>query len=165
MKMASLHDLFIIEVQDLYDAERQLVEALPKMAKAANHPDLQAGFEDHLEETKGHVDRLAEIAKTLGFELKGKSCKGMEGLIKEGEEIIKNSDESLIRDLALISAAQKVEHYEVSGYGTARTLAEAMDHDEAVELLEETKDEEEAADEKLTEIADQIMSEMENNEM
>ncbi len=160
MKLSSLHDLFILELQDLYSAEQQLVEALPKMEKAAVTPDLQEAFRDHLEQTEGHVARLEEIAEDLDIDLKGKSCKGMEGLIKEGEEILK-MDASIVKDLGLIGAAQRAEHYEIAGYGTARTLAERMEHDDAVDTLQETLDEEETTDQILTDIAETIMDEME----
>ena len=164
MKNAFLHDLFILEVQDLYSAELQLVKALPKMADAAHTDELREGFQDHLAQTEEHVKRLQKIASTLDFPAEGKECKGMAGLISEGEEMIKTMGKSAIRDLALISAAQKVEHYEIAGYGTVRTLAEMMEHDEQVEILQMTLDEEGETDELLTEAAETIMSDLEDSE-
>jgi ferritin-like metal-binding protein YciE len=160
MKNASLHELFVMEIQDLHDAELQLIDALPKMAKAASSEELAEGFRDHLEQTVGHAKRLEEIAQELDFKVRGKKCVGMEGLIKEGEEIIKGLEDSLVKDLGLIAAAQKVEHYEISGYGTARAMAQQMEHDNAYDLLEETLAEESDTDEKLTDIAEGIMSEL-----
>jgi ferritin-like metal-binding protein YciE len=159
MKVPSLHNLLILELQDLYSAEKQLVEALPKMVKAATTQDLKESFQDHLEQTEGHVARLEAIAEDLDFKIQGEKCKGMEGLIKEGDEMMK-MDQSSIRDLALIGAAQRVEHYEISGYGTARTLAEAMEHDNVADLLQETLDEEESADQILSSIAESIIEEL-----
>ena len=149
-----LHELFIDELADVYNAEQQLLKALPKMAKAANSTELQEAFESHLEETQEHVSRLEQIFKGLGETLKRKKCKAMEGLLEEGEEIMEEFGDSNALDAALIAAAQKVEHYEIATYGTLRTWAELMDHQDAVELLEETLEEEKAADEKLTGIAE-----------
>jgi ferritin-like metal-binding protein YciE len=153
MKLKSLEDLFHYELKDLYSAENQLVKALPKMAKAATNPDLKAGFEEHLEQTKGHVQRLDEIAELLGIKLTGHKCKAMEGLVEEGAELIHEDAEDAIRDAGLISAAQRVEHYEIAGYGTVRTLAETLGHADAAELLAQTLAEEKETDEKLTELA------------
>ncbi len=147
------------EIKDLYSAENQLVKALPKMAKAATNPELQEAFTTHLEETKEQVERLEQVAKLLGITPKGKSCKAMLGLIEEGSEVIEEDGEAPVKDLALIGAAQKVEHYEIAGYGTARALAEALGLDEVVELLQATLDEEGNTDKVLTEIAEELVPE------
>jgi len=120
MKLKTLAELLHHELKDLYSGENQLVKALPKMAKAATNPDLKAGFEEHLEQTKGHVERLDQIASELGLDLGGHKCKAMEGLIEEGSELIEEDADDNVRDAALIGAAQRVEHYEIAGYGTAR---------------------------------------------
>jgi len=158
MKLNTLQDLFIHELKDLYSAETQLVKALPKMAKAASAEDLQTGFEEHLEQTKRHVSRLDEIAEHLGCKLTGHTCKAMQGLIKEGGELISEDAEDSVRDAGLIGAAQRVEHYEIAGYGTARALAKLLGHDDAVELLGETLEEEKETDEKLTELAESAIN-------
>lgn len=155
----SIEDLLVQEIKDLYSAENQLLKALPKMAKAATDPDLKAGFEQHLEETKVHVDRLEEVAKLLDATPRGKSCKAMKGLIEEGSEAVSEDGEDAIRDLAIIIAAQKVEHYEIAGYGSARALAEMLGNEEVVDLLQMTLDEEGATDKKLTEVAMAIVPE------
>jgi len=154
MKLNTLSDLFHHELKDLYSAENQLVKALPKMAKAASNEELKAGFEEHLEQTKGHVERLDQIAKSLGLKLGGHKCKAMEGLVEEGAELISEDAEENVRDAGLIGAAQRVEHYEIAGYGTAAALARQLGHEEAVELLAETLQEEKDTDEKLTELAE-----------
>jgi ferritin-like metal-binding protein YciE len=156
-KLTSLEVLLVQEIKDLYSAETQLVKALPKMAKAASDPDLKKGFEGHLEETKGHVERLEEIAKLLDASPKGKVCKAMKGLVEEGGETIEEDGDPTIKDLALITAAQKVEHYEISGYGSARALAEALGLDDVVDLLQATLDEEGNTDKKLTSIAEKLI--------
>jgi ferritin-like metal-binding protein YciE len=148
-----LKELYIDELKDLYSAETQLVKALPKMAKSAASDELRQGFEEHLEQTKGHVQRLEQIFETLGESPKGKKCKGMEGLIAEGSEVAEEDYEGNILDAALIGAAQRVEHYEIAGYGTVRAMAEVLGEDEHVSLLTETLDEEKETDEKLTELA------------
>ena len=153
MKLNTLQDLFIHELKDLYSAETQLLKALPKMAKAATHPELQAGFEEHLEQTKGHVARLEEIAELCKCKLTGHKCKAMEGLIEEGSELIAEDAADTVRDAGLIGAAQRVEHYEIAAYGTARALATCLGYEEAAELLGETLEEEKETDEKLTELA------------
>ncbi|WP_367870954.1 ferritin-like domain-containing protein [Luteolibacter sp. Populi] len=155
-KLTSLETLLVQEIKDLYSAETQLVKALPKMAKAATDPNLKQGFIKHLEETKGHVERLDQVAKLLEVSPKGKVCKAMKGLVEEGSEATEETGEPILRDLALIIAAQKVEHYEISGYGSARTLAEWLDRDDIVALLQATLDEEGATDKKLTELSDQL---------
>ena len=159
MKLDSLRTLWIEEMRDLYNAENQLLKALPKIAKKASTPELKEAFESHLEETRGHVDRLEEIFQGLGKKPTGKTCKGMQGLIEEGSEMMNEDGPDSVIDAALISAAQRVEHYEMAGYGTVRTFASILGEDEAEDLLQETLDEEGAADEKLTEIAESIVNE------
>lgn len=156
MEQSALKELYIEELRDLYDAENQLVKALPKMAKASSSEALRSGFEEHLKQTKGHVERLEEIFNHLGEKAKGKKCHGMEGLISEGKEIIDEDLEDEVKDAGLISAAQRVEHYEIAAYGTVRTYAEILGDDDAVSLLEETLSEEKATDQKLTELASDI---------
>jgi ferritin-like metal-binding protein YciE len=154
MKLIGLRELFLDELKDLYSAESQLVKALPKMAKTATSEHLRAAFTDHLEQTRGHVNRLEQIGEQLGVKLSGKKCKAMEGLIKEGKEVIGSNGAHDIIDLALVAAAQRVEHYEISAYGSARAVAEQLGNSSAAQLLQETLDEEAAADEKLTNIAE-----------
>jgi len=158
MPEQDLKELYIDELKDLYNAENQLVKALPKMAKASNSEDLRNGFEEHLEQTKGHVQRLEQIFEMLGESPKGKKCKGMEGLIEEGSEMIDEDFEGSVKDAGLIGAAQRVEHYEIAGYGTVKALAETLGEDEQASLLEETLQEEKETDEKLTELAGEINS-------
>jgi ferritin-like metal-binding protein YciE len=158
MKLKSLQDLFVHELKDLYSAENQLVKALPKMAKAATNEELIAGFEEHLEETKNHVARLEEIGEALDIKLSGHKCKAMEGLIEEGSELISEDAEDSVRDAGLIGAAQRVEHYEIAGYGTAIALAKTLGHEEAATALGETLEEEKATDEKLTELAESAVN-------
>ena len=157
MALESLNDLFVEQLRDLYDAENQLIKALPKMAEGANSDELRQGFEEHLEQTKGHAQRIEQIFEQLGEKVKGKKCKGMEGLIKEGDETLEEdiSDEN-VQDAAIIAAAQRVEHYEIAGYGTARTFANLLGEDEAASLLEQTLEEEKETDAKLTELAEGI---------
>lgn len=155
MAEKGLKELYINELKDLYSAENQLVKALPKMAKAATSEELSTGFAKHLEQTKGHVERLEEIFKMLGESPKGKKCKGMEGLITEGAEAIDEYDGELL-DAALIGAAQRVEHYEMAGYGTVIAFATELGESEHVDLLSETLEEEKETDEKLTELAGDI---------
>ena len=159
MKLDSLRTLWIEELRDLYSAETQLVKALPKMAKKATNPELKEAFESHLEETRNHVERLEEIFSRLGKKPTGKTCKAMKGLIEEGSEMMQEDGPESVLDAGIISAAQKVEHYEIAGYGTARTFASILGEDEAEDLLQETLDEEGAADEKLTEIAEGVVNE------
>jgi ferritin-like metal-binding protein YciE len=151
-----LKELYIDELKDLYSAENQLVKALPKMAKAASSQELRQGFEKHLEQTKGQVQRLEKIFQTLGESPKGKTCKGMQGLIEEGSEATEEGYEGSVMDAALIGAAQRVEHYEIAGYGTVRSMAETLGEDDQVSLLKETLEEEKETDEKLAELAEQI---------
>jgi ferritin-like metal-binding protein YciE len=157
LKLNSLRDLFIEELRDLYSAETQLVKALPKMAEAANDSQLKQAFTDHLEETENHVARLEQIFETLDEKPTGETCQAMEGLIKEGSQMIKAQGDSVVIDSGIIGAAQRVEHYEMAGYGTARSLAHRLGETEAVELLQETLDEEAGADQLLTEIAENLV--------
>lgn len=155
MNIQSLTDLLLAELQDLYDAEQQLLKALPKMAEAAFSEDLREAFEVHANETQGQVERLEQIFKTLKTPAKGKHCPAMAGLIEEGEELMegdKESDPSVL-DAALIVAAQKIEHYEIASYGSARTFAETLGATEVMKLLQQTLDEESATDTKLTALA------------
>jgi ferritin-like metal-binding protein YciE len=154
MKLESLKDLYLEQLKDLYSAETQLVDALPKMAEAATSPDLKKGFMDHLRQTQEHATRLERIFKDLGESGKGETCEGMKGLIKEGSEMAKMKGEDAARDAGLIAAAQRVEHYEIAAYGTVRTYAELLGHDQHVTLLEKTLNEEEQTDEKLTQLAE-----------
>jgi ferritin-like metal-binding protein YciE len=156
MEHQALKELYIDELKDIYNAENQLVKALPKMAKAANSEELRTGFEEHLEQTRGHVQRLEQIFKELGEKPSGKKCKGMEGLVAEGQEMMSEDFEDDVMDAALISAAQRVEHYEIAAYGTVRTYAELLGEDTAVELLEQTLEEEKETDQKLTDMASEI---------
>ena len=153
MKMKTLNDLFIHELKDLHNAEKQLTKALPKMAKAATSDDLRQAFEEHLQETEEHLSRLEEIMGQLELPTRGHRCKAMEGLIEEGKEVLEEDMESDVRDAALICAAQRVEHYEIAGYGCARTFAEMLGLGDAQRLLQQTLDEEKAADERLTRVA------------
>ena len=164
MKLDSLETLFVEELRDLYSAENQLVKALPKMAKRASSEELKEAFEEHLELTREHVERLDEIFENLGKPAKGKTCKAMKGLIEEGSEVLEEHGEASVIDAALIAAAQKVEHYEIAAYGTVRTWAEMLDQDDAVDLLQQTLDEESEADEKLTEIAESTINATAANE-
>src|SRR5271165_2083199 len=152
----SLRDLYVEELKDLFSAEKQLVKALPKMAKAASSEELKQGFEEHLEQTRGHVQRLEQIFKSLDESPKGKKCAGMEGLVKEGSEVMEEDFEGALMDAALIGAAQRVEHYEIAAYGTASEFAKILGESEHVTLLEETLQEEKETDEKLTELAKEI---------
>jgi ferritin-like metal-binding protein YciE len=151
-----LKELYVDELKDLYSAETQLVKALPKMAKAASSDELRRGFEEHLEQTKGHVERLEKIFKSLGESPKGKKCKGMVGLIEEGEEVIDEDFEDALMDAALIGAAQRVEHYEIAAYGTACAFAKELGQTEHESLLTETLEEEKETDEKLTKLSQEI---------
>jgi ferritin-like metal-binding protein YciE len=152
-----LHDLFEEQIKDLYSAENQIIKALPKMAKNATNPQLAAAFEKHLEETRGHVGRLEQIAEELDFTPKGKKCKGAEGLIEEGKEVMDEFDEDTL-DAGMIGAAQKVEHYEMAAYGTARAHAELLGYRKAARLLQQTLDEETRTDKKLTQLAEGIVN-------
>jgi len=151
--ISTVKDLLVEELKDLYSAENQLLKALPKMAKAAKSEELQQAFENHLQQTEEHVQRLEKIGTQLGESMKGKKCKAMEGLVEEGKEVMEEDAEPILLDLALIGAAQKVEHYEIAGYGTARSLAELAGEKEVAEILQETLDEEGETDKLLTSLA------------
>ena len=153
MKNEFLHEPFVDALKDLYDAEQQLVKALPKVEKKADNADLKAAIKAHWEETKEHVNRLEKVFKSINEKPARKTCQAMKGLLEEGEEVIKEEDQGPGTDALLILAAQKVEHYEIASYGTLRKWAEEMGHDKAMELLSETLEEEKAADDKLTEVA------------
>lgn len=150
----SFQDLFVEQLKDLYDAENRLTEALPKMADAANSSQLKQAFQSHLRETQGHVARLEQVFQQISVEPKRETCEAMKGLISEGETMIKAKGDPDIKDAALIAAAQRVEHYEISGYGTARTFAQRLGLTQAANLLQQTLQEEKAADEKLNTIAE-----------
>ena len=152
MQLTTLNDVFVDQLGDLKSAEQQLTEALPKMAKAASTPELREAFEEHLQETRGHVKRLQEIEQMVGS-IPTETCEAMKGLVSEGEEIIEADGDPVAKDVALIAAAQRVEHYEMAAYGTARALARELDFSDAADLLGDTLDEESAADQKLTSIA------------
>ncbi len=152
----SLEDLFVEQLKDLYDAEQRLVEALPKMADAANSSSLKKAFSDHLEETRNHVTRLEQVFNSIGVEPERQTCQAMKGLVSEGSDIIDSKGSNpAVRDAGLIAAGQRVEHYEMAAYGTARTFAQQLGMSQAADLLQSTLDEEEAADEKLTQLATQ----------
>jgi ferritin-like metal-binding protein YciE len=154
----ALKELYIDGLKDLYNAENQLLKALPKMAKAATSEELTQGFQEHLEQTKGHVQRLEKVFKSLGENPKGKKCKGMEGLVAEGTEIMGEDFEDSVMDAAIIGAAQRIEHYEIAAYGTVCAFAKELGESEQASLLNETLEEEKETDEKLTELAEQINS-------
>jgi ferritin-like metal-binding protein YciE len=158
MEGTPLHDLFVDELKDLYNAENQLIKALPRMAKAASAPELKRAFEKHLAETERQAQRLEQIGRALDVKVAGKKCKGMEGLIAEGKELMQEDLDENALDAGLIGAAQKVEHYEIAAYGTARTHAQMMGHDKAAQLLQQTLDEEGATDKKLTALAEQLIN-------
>jgi ferritin-like metal-binding protein YciE len=155
--ISTLEELLQQELQDIYDAEKQLVKALPKMAKAAGSDELRDAITEHLEQTKGHVERLEQAFEHLGVRAKSKPCLAMKGLIAEGQETIGEELPDELKDLAIIGAAQRVEHYEMAAYGTARAFAEHVGNAEVVDLLQQTLAEEEEADEKLTEISESLM--------
>ncbi len=158
MPIATAHDLMVHELKDLYSAEKQLVQALPKMAKSATSEELQEAFTDHLEQTKEHVARLEEAFSILGVGARGPKCKGMEGLIEEGKSIMEEEIDPDVLDAGLISAAKRVEHYEIAGYRSACTLARSMQHDNVLALLEATLAEEEAADALLEALGEAIVT-------
>jgi len=150
----SLNDLFVDQIQDLYDAEQRITNALPKMTEAAHSAALKQAFESHLRETEGHITRLETIFRQIGAETKRETCVAMKGIIEEGEEMVKAKGDPDVRDAALIAAAQRVEHYEMAGYGTARTFALRLGRPEVANILQQTLQEEKAADDKLTRIAE-----------
>ena len=156
MEINSLRELYVDQLRDLYDAENQLIKALPKMAKEATSDELRQGIEEHLEQTRGQAERLEQIFEQLQEKPQGKKCKGMQGLIDEGKEVLEEDMEEDTKDAAIIAAAQRVEHYEISGYGTARAYAKLLGENEAAELLQETLEEEKEADQKLNQLSEQI---------
>ena len=158
MKLDSLQELYIKELKDLLNAENQIIKALPKMAKAASHPELQSAFEEHLEVTERQKERLEQILDGLGHKGRVPTCKGMKGIIEEGNELLKEDADDAVLDAGLISAAQRVEHYEIAGYGTVRTYAETLGYPEAAELLQKTLNEEEMTDKKLTALAERLVN-------
>ena len=159
MKLESLKDLYVEQLKDLYSAETQIVEALPKLAERASSPDLKTAFQEHLRQTQEQVRRLEQIFQDIGESPKGHTCEGMKGLLKEGEEMIKMQGDAKVIDAGLIAASQRVEHYEIAGYGTVRTYAELLGKDMHVSLLERTLQEEEMTDERLTELAESHVNE------
>lgn len=159
MSVGTMQELLIDELKDLYSAEKQITRALPKLAKAATSEDLKQAFLSHLEETKGHVARLEQIFQTLGKKPTGKTCVGMKGVLEEGSEVLEDTDKGVVRDAALISAAQRVEHYEMAGYGSAREFAKSLGQGEIATLLDATLAEEKAADKKLSGISKQVNTE------
>lgn len=157
-KLSTLHDLLVDCLKDMYDSEHQITQALPKMAKNANSADLRAAFEQHLMETETHIERLQQVFMHLGAKAERKTCKGTQGLIEEGNEAIKEKMDPDVRDAALINAAQKVEHYEMAGYGTARTFAQQLGYDQVAQILQTTLDEEGMTDKKLTMLAESAIN-------
>jgi ferritin-like metal-binding protein YciE len=151
---STLHDAFLDELRDMYDAEKQLTKALPKLAKAATSPELREAFETHLEETRGQIERLEQVFASLEEKVRGKHCDGMAGIIEEGKSVLEDASDESTKDAMLIAASQRVEHYEIAAYGTLVAWAKGMGHSEAAELLEENLEEEKAADEKLTALAE-----------
>lgn len=154
----SLEDLFVEQLEDLYDAEQRLTKALPKMADAARSPELRTVFQSHLRETEGQIARLEQIFQQLGREPESEACEAMKGLLKESDEMIGAKGDANVRDAALIASAQRVEHYEMAGYGTARTFAQQLGHAEVARLLQQSLDEESAADRKLTRLAEESIN-------
>lgn len=156
MAIQNLEELLIHELKDLYDAEHQLTKALPKLAKATHSTDLKSAFENHLSQTKEHITRLEQVFKALEQKASRETCEAMQGLLKEGDEVMEEEMPDNVRDAALIAAAQRVEHYEMAGYGTVRTYAYLLGNNEAAKLLQQTLDEEEATDKKLSQLANQV---------
>ena len=159
MKLTTLEHLFHHELKDLYDAEHQIVKVLPKLAERATNPELSAAFQEHLAQTKGHIERLESVFREIGARPERQTCSGMKGLLEEGSKLLAEEAEPEVMDAALISAAQRVEHYEMAGYGTLRTWARILGHEESARLLDETLDEEEGTDSALTGIAQGINAE------
>jgi len=158
MKINSLQDLFVHELKDLYSAEKQLLQALPKMAKNTENEELRRAFEEHREQTETHVERIERIMSGMENSPRGEKWAGMEGLIEEAEDLLENAEDASVKDAGLIGAAQRVEHYEIAGYGTARTYAEMLGLDEAVQLLQQTLEEEKETDAKLTRLAEGMVN-------
>lgn len=163
MDQDTLQECLVEQLRDIYDAEKQLVKALPKLAKACESEDLAEAFTEHLQETQEQVERLEQVFEALGVPAKSKPCKGMKGLIEETNEHVEEDDAGVARDLAIIAAAQRVEHYEISAYGTARTMAEQLGNPQAAQLLEEIEEEEFAADSRLSEIAMELYEELDES--
>jgi ferritin-like metal-binding protein YciE len=157
-KLSSLDDLLVHELQDIYNAENQILKALPKLAKAATHPELKSAFEEHRLQTEGQVDRLEQVFKLLGVPVKGHKCDGMAGLLEEGKKVMEQNAEPSVLDAALIASAQKVEHYEIASYGCLCTYAEMLGYDQVHELLGQTLDEEETTDQRLTALAESVIN-------
>jgi ferritin-like metal-binding protein YciE len=157
-KLKSLDDLLVHELQDIYDAEGQIVKALPRMIKAASHPELQAAFEEHLEQTEGQIERLDQAFKLLGIPAKGRKCAGMAGLIEEGKKMMEEDADPAVMDAALIAAAQKIEHYEIASYGCVCTYAEMLGYEQVHDLLGQNLEEEETTDERLTVLAESVIN-------
>ena len=156
MKAKSLHELYVEQLKDLYDAEHQIVKALPNMISEVSSQQLRSALNEHLQITKQQAGRIERIFENIGQKVKGEKCKGMEGIIKEGIELVKKAEDEDVRDAATIAAAQRVEHYEIAGYGTVRTYAQLLDEQESAQLLQQTLDEEKEADQELTALAEQI---------
>jgi ferritin-like metal-binding protein YciE len=159
MSVSTMEELLIDELKDIYNAEKQITRALPKMAKATTSQELRQAFESHLEETEGQIQRLEQAFEILGKSARGKTCHGMQGVLEEGSEVIEDTKKSPLRDAALISAAQRVEHYEMAAYGCVREYARLLGQDQVVQLLEQTLEEEKAADEKLNSLSESVNSE------
>jgi ferritin-like metal-binding protein YciE len=157
-KLKSLDDLLVHELQDIYHAEGQILKALPRMVKAASHPELRAAFEEHLEQTEGQVERLEQAFNLLGIPAKGKKCEGMAGVIEEGRKMMEEDAQPSVMDAALIAAAQKVEHYEIASYGCVCTYAELLGYEQVHDLLGQNLEEEETTDEKLTVLAESVIN-------
>ncbi len=157
-QLKSLDDLLVHELQDIYHAEGQITKALPKMIKAANHPELRAAFEEHLQQTEGQIERLERVFELLGVPAKGKKCEGMAGIIAEGQKALEENPGPDVFDAALIAAAQKVEHYEIASYGCVATYAELLGYDQVHELLGQNLDEEETTDERLSDLAESVIN-------
>lgn len=158
MKIENMEELFLAEIEDLYDCEKRLTKALPKMAKASTSPELRQAFESHLQETQGHVERLEKVFSEMGKKPKAEACEAIKGLIEEGEQMISNTEHSPLRDAGIIAAANRVEHYEIAAYGSARTFAQTLGLKSAVTLLEQTLEEEKKADKKLTQLAETMIN-------
>jgi ferritin-like metal-binding protein YciE len=159
MSVSSIQELLLDELKDIYSAEKQITKALPKMAKATTSPELKEAFESHLQETLGQIERLEQVFEILGKPSRAKLCHGMQGVLEEGAEVLEETEKGGVRDAALISAAQRVEHYEMAAYGCVREYAKVLGHDEIAQLLDATLEEEKAADEKLGAIAEKVNSE------
>ncbi|HZL55776.1 MAG TPA: ferritin-like domain-containing protein [Bryobacteraceae bacterium] len=158
-KVSTLEELFLDQIMDLYDAEKQLTKALPKMAKASSSDELRQAFKDHLDQTRGHVERLEQVFEALGEKARGKKCVAMAGLVKEGDDVVDSTEQTAVRDAGLIAGAQKVEHYEIAGYGSVRAHARLLGHEKIASLLEKTLEEEKEADTKLNNIAQTVVNE------